>query len=87
MLSHCWQEQLELGHMDMHGLGQASLGLGTHTGSSTDGASQPSLQGLSNALQQEGYTLGPSTLVQETIIEKNKTTKTLACLLAKFFML
>lgn len=64
MLSHHWQEKLELGHRDMHGLGQASLGLGTHTGSSTHGASQLSLQGLSNAPQQEGYTPSPSTLVQ-----------------------
>lgn len=64
VLSHRWQEQLELGHRDMHGLGQATLGLGAHTASPTDGTSQLSLQGPSSGSQWEGCNPASSTLMQ-----------------------
>lgn len=40
VLSHPWQKQLELGQREMQGLGQASLGLGVYSASSTDATSQ-----------------------------------------------
>lgn len=91
VLSHRWQEQLELGHRDMHGLGQATLGLGAHTASPTAGTSQLSLQGPSSGSQREGYNPASSTLVQlpgnSNHLKQQQPPKTLVCLLAKLFML